>query len=411
MPRSRRWVLTRGLAGTAMAVGGLSPLAALAQAGGQTGPSVFGLRLPDAVTSLLPQEAQDVLAIGEGVVALEREADVRNLPRSALQLARGGDLPTSLDQIYALALPRLVALVDRAGLARGDGGLGNRAAALLARLHQGEHQIPEALQPHPGDQAAHVSKAPAKAGQARLWHAQFTPGEVVETVSEPVVQALPSMPEGEPEAPPDPGPALATPTQPVKPPSRSLRFDDLAEEYRTWFAALAVRPERREAADWHLTMLRQSRRRYEAVSARAQVPWYFIGATHGLEASFNFRGHLHNGDFPLTQRTRQVPANRPVVWLPPSDWESSAIDALRLMGFAGQSDWSLARTLHRLEAYNGFGYRRRGVVTPYLWSFSDLYDRGKFVADGRFSPTAQSQQCGAAVMLKLLVEAGDVSLG
>ena len=100
----------------------------------------------------------------------------------------------------------------------------------------------------------------------------------------------------------------------------------------------------------------------------------------------------------------------PQVWLPPSDWESSAVDALRLLGFAGASDWSLPRTLYRLEAYNGFGYRRIGRITPYLWSFSSHYDRGKFVADGRYDARARSQQCGAAVMLKLLADAGEISL-
>ena len=64
--------------------------------------------------------------------------------------------------------------------------------------------------------------------------------------------------------------------------------------------------------------------------------------------------------------------------------------------------------LHRIEAFNGFGYRRAGRVTPYLWSFSSLYGRGKFVADGRFDPKARSQQCGAAVMLKLLESAGEL---
>jgi lysozyme family protein len=45
-----------------------------------------------------------------------------------------------------------------------------------------------------------------------------------------------------------------------------------------------------------------------------------------------------------------------------------------------------------------------------LWSFSNQYERGKFVADGKFSSTAKSQQCGAAVMLKLLADAGDIQL-
>ena len=65
--------------------------------------------------------------------------------------------------------------------------------------------------------------------------------------------------------------------------------------------------------------------------------------------------------------------------------------------------------LYRLEAYNGFGYRRVGRATPDLWSFSNLYSSGKFVADGHFEPKARSQQCGAAVMLKLLDLAGDLN--
>jgi lysozyme family protein len=48
------------------------------------------------------------------------------------------------------------------------------------------------------------------------------------------------------------------------------------------------------------------------------------------------------------------------------------------------------------------GYRRRGVPSPYLWSFSNLYTKGKFVADGHFDANAVSAQCGAAVMLKAL---------
>ena len=59
--------------------------------------------------------------------------------------------------------------------------------------------------------------------------------------------------------------------------------------------------------------------------------------------------------------------------------------------------------LYQLERYNGFGYRKRGLVTPYLWSFSNLYIKGKFVADGHFDPNAVSKQCGAALMLKAVL--------
>lgn len=187
-------------------------------------------------------------------------------------------------------------------------------------------------------------------------------------------------------------------------------FGSLKSEYASLFATTEINVGASDSLSWHIGAMRKFRDRYEAVGNEVKVPWYFIGAIHGLEASFNFLSHLHNGDFPLSTRTRQVPSGRPTVWLPPADWASSAKDALKLLGFTGQSDWSIERTLYRFEAYNGFGYRRKGVATPYLWSFSNHYESGKFVSDGRWNAKAKSQQCGAAVLIKSLVNAGDISI-
>lgn len=192
----------------------------------------------------------------------------------------------------------------------------------------------------------------------------------------------------------------ATGVRPPPPPT----FDALKDDYATRFRTLAIRPQYAGSVAWHIAMLNRFRPRYEAVGTPLGVPWHFIGCIHALESSFNFRGHLHNGD-PLSARTRQVPRNRPDPWLPPSDWESSARDALTMMGFAGLQDWSLARTLYRFERYNGFGYRRRGIASPYLWSFSTHYDRGKYRADGVYDPQLRSQQCGVAVLIKALIRA------
>ncbi len=190
---------------------------------------------------------------------------------------------------------------------------------------------------------------------------------------------------------------------------RGHNYAVLKDEYRQMFESATIRPEHAESITWQKDLLIASKERYEKLAATTKVPWYFIGMIHGLEASYNFRAHLHNGDFPLSKRTRQVPAGRPVVWLPPDDWGSSGKDALALMRFTNQSDWSLERTLYRLEAYNGFGYRKVGVPTPYLWSFTNHYERGKFVSDGSFSARAQSKQCGAASILKALADAGAVT--
>ncbi len=351
----------------------------------QTRRGPFGLPIPAEVQALLPQDALGVASVVENILAMEGQADVLRLPRSALQIGNLSSLIGIGDEaLYSAALPRLVALIDRAGGQRGR-ALGDRAGALLAQLNASERRVPEALIPIPDEEGLPPLDFPGTQDPAD------PPAE-----APPIEGAGGNAPAASPIIP------RATALR------RSTRFEELAEEYRALFDSAALRDERRETAEWHVTMLRRSRDRYARVEDRTGVPWYFVGATHGLEASFNFRAHLHNGDFPLTTRTRQVPAGRPSTWLPPSDWESSAIDALRHMGFAGQSDWSLPRTLYRLEAYNGFGYRRRSTPTPYLWSYSQHYDRGKFIADGRWSATARSQQCGAAIMLKMLANAGDI---
>jgi lysozyme family protein len=185
-------------------------------------------------------------------------------------------------------------------------------------------------------------------------------------------------------------------------------FASLEAEYAKMLTSCAVQSAHRSDVQWHLQVLTRYRDRYASVAKKTGVPWYVVGIIHAREASFNFRGHLHNGDS-LTRRTTHVPRNRPAIWLPPADWESSAVDALTLEGFAGKSDWSDERTLYRLEAFNGFGYRRLNKPSPYLWSFSQHYKSGKFVADGKFKAEVVDQQCGVAVLYRTLLNAGAIN--
>jgi lysozyme family protein len=186
-------------------------------------------------------------------------------------------------------------------------------------------------------------------------------------------------------------------------------FQSVKDQYLKQFDELIVRPAHIGRVKWHVDRLVKNRPRYELLTADTGVPWFVVGVTHALEASFNFLGHLHNGDVPLNEVTRQVPANRPAPWEPPFTWERSAIDALRFEKLANLTNWSLPWTLYRLEKYNGFGYRSKRINSPYLWSFSNHYNAGKFVKDGKWSTTAVSQQCGAAVMIHELVRRGTIS--
>lgn len=189
----------------------------------------------------------------------------------------------------------------------------------------------------------------------------------------------------------------------------AIGFEALKAGYETLFARAKVLDKWKGTVAWYIARIRKGRAQYEAVAGQSGVPWWFIAVVHGMEASFSFTGHLHNGD-PLGQRTVQVPKGRPRIWNPPSDWNSSALDALEIEGFLHQPDWSLARVLYRFEGFNGYGYHALGINSPYLWSFSDQWTRGKFVADHKFDPNATSKQCGAAVMLRALVDAGDVQV-
>lgn len=182
-------------------------------------------------------------------------------------------------------------------------------------------------------------------------------------------------------------------------------YGSLRDSYAKLFETCVIDGSKKNVVNWYVSRLKAEKSivRYRKIEQITGVPWYFVGIVHGLEASFNFRGHLHNGD-PLTDRTFQVPRGRPKMWNPPSDWESSAVDALSEL--SGNSDWSLPRMLYVLEGYNGYGYHAHQINSPYLWSFSNQYSAGKYVQDGKWSATAVSKQCGAAVMLKSLSEQG-----
>jgi lysozyme family protein len=187
-------------------------------------------------------------------------------------------------------------------------------------------------------------------------------------------------------------------------------FDMLKDEYRTLFDKCEVRNQYKSKVDGLIAILKSHKPRYEEVGKRlGGIPWYFIGGIHSLEAGFNFKAHFHNGDYPLAKRTVNEPKGQPVMWNPPSDWESSAEDAIRAKGYDKQPEWALEQMLYRWERYNGFGYRGK-INSPYLWSFSNNYASGKYVRDGVWDASATSQQCGTAVLLKGLIAAGEVSL-
>lgn len=147
-----------------------------------------------------------------------------------------------------------------------------------------------------------------------------------------------------------------------------------------------------------------NRARYEVVEKATGVPWDVIGVIHYRESSNDFAGVLHNGQKIIGKgkKTTLVPKGRG----PFSTWEQAAIDALANCHpyLAKNKDWSIGTTLDKLEAYNGLGYRNKGMPSPYLWAGTDQYEKGKYVADGKFDPNHVDQQLGVAPILMKLRE-------
>ncbi len=101
----------------------------------------------------------------------------------------------------------------------------------------------------------------------------------------------------------------------------------------------------------------------------------------------------------------RVPAGRPLTFGPPPfTWAESAIDALSETW--RPDDWSIAGILEFLERYNGLGYQKYDILSPYLWDFTNHYQKGLFVSDGRFDPEKIEFRAGAVSILKVLSAKG-----
>ncbi|WP_198961107.1 hypothetical protein [Bradyrhizobium sp. UFLA03-84] len=145
----------------------------------------------------------------------------------------------------------------------------------------------------------------------------------------------------------------------------------------------------------------KAKARYQTVSFKTGVPWFFIAVAHEREASQNWNTQLGQGD-PLGSVSVHVPKGRG----PFKTWEDGAYDALvNCAPFAARNhDWSIGGTLTMLEQYNGLGYAARGRPSPYIWSGTDQYVSGKYVRDGVYDASVVDQQLGCAGLLAAMMQ-------
>jgi lysozyme family protein len=186
-----------------------------------------------------------------------------------------------------------------------------------------------------------------------------------------------------------------------------LTLDNIEPYYEDIWNRHQVRKEWNAAGIMAAKSILAGRLIYEKLcqNINAAMPWYVPGILHKMECNCNFKQHLHNGD-PLSHRTTSVPTGRPIKGNAPFTWLDSAADALTMPGIAFNKyrSWSLAEILYRFECYNGLGYRKRGIYSPYLWAGTNFYTTGKYDSDGHFNPDLKSEQVGGAVLLRYVTD-------
>lgn len=186
-------------------------------------------------------------------------------------------------------------------------------------------------------------------------------------------------------------------------------FADHKADYEQLWKSCSVRLEHIAEVKKYADRIAKGKLRYEAIAKKlkAEIPhitWWIIGVIHHMEAGCDFNRYQHNGEKVGTV-TKMVPKGKVFM-----TWEESAIDASRahLKGLDG----TIAKTLALLEGFNGYGYRlyHPDVKTPYLWSYTNQYSRGKYIEERdaagifhtKWKPDLVSKQCGIAAILKLM---------
>lgn len=177
-------------------------------------------------------------------------------------------------------------------------------------------------------------------------------------------------------------------------------FAALRPEYARRWAEMKIMPGRVKALDAVARKIIAGKEQYQRVEADTGVPWAVVGVLHNREASCDFRGVLHNGEKILGtgRKTRLVPKGRG----PFKTWHEAALDAIAIKGWDKSTVWSIEFFLYASEVFNGMGYRAHGVPSAYLWSFSDQYTKGKYVADHVFDRDAVDRQMGVAPLMRRL---------
>jgi lysozyme family protein len=140
---------------------------------------------------------------------------------------------------------------------------------------------------------------------------------------------------------------------------------------------------------------------YKEVEARTGVPAAWSMATAMREMSGNVNCYIGNGQS-LHRRTTIVPIGRG----PFNSFLDGCIDAFRIDGLLGLPPeiWrKLAFSCYKHEGFNGWGYRAKGLPSPYVFGATAVQRPGKFPRDHVWDPNMWDPQLGTLSIIEELV--------
>src|SRR5215831_12924022 len=161
-----------------------------------------------------------------------------------------------------------------------------------------------------------------------------------------------------------------------------MRYSAMWPKYAVWWDRMTIRTGRVGEFETEAKHILAHKDQYVAVEqattgmdGRLGVKWYHVAVLHVREAGGNFGCYLGNGQS-LARRTTIVPRGRGP-FLPPDAFLKGCMDALKIDGLTAVLDWRLEKILYYCEIFNGGGYARRGIPSPYLWGGTNIQRRGK----------------------------------
>lgn len=187
----------------------------------------------------------------------------------------------------------------------------------------------------------------------------------------------------------------------------STTFAALEKNYSELARGAVIVPSREPELARAAASLIKDKGVYLQVEKLTSVPAAALMALAEREMTGNLHCYLGNGQR-LTMRTTIVPLGRGPFPDTTEGFIAGCLDALHLDGLdqvAGQpGGWSLERFCYESEAWNGWGYRSRGIPSPYVFGATTVQRAGKFIRDHVFSATTMDPQLGTLALVEEIVK-------